>query len=135
MTTTQEGGCLCGQIRYQASGEPLAVALCHCSFCRKASGAPAVAWALYPEDSVKVSSGEPRTHASSDGVRRQFCPDCGTQLLFAADYIPGLVDITTASLDNPNALPPAMHIWDASRLDWLQLADDLPRHVAFPPEA
>ena len=128
------GGCLCGAVRYVASGEPVAVALCHCSMCRRAGGAPMVAWALFPADAFRWEKGAPAVYPSSPGVERRFCNACGTQLVATADYMPGLADVTVGSLDDPAALPPQFHIWDSRRIAWLATADDLPRHAEFPPQ-
>lgn len=128
-----EGGCQCGDVRYRLVGDPIMTALCHCNLCRRASAAPAVAWAMYAETQVEFLKNAPAIYASSAEARRGFCPRCGTPISFAADYIPGLIDITIGSLDDPNQLPPAFHYWESKRLSWLQLADGLPRHAEFPP--
>lgn len=133
MTTMREGGCQCGAVRYRVSGEPLLAALCHCTMCRRAHAAPAVAWAMYREDQLEYIAGKPAQYASSEQARRAFCARCGTQLGFAADYLPGLVDIPIGSLDDPNAIAPTFHYWDSKRLGWVEFADALPRHAEFPP--
>jgi hypothetical protein len=127
------GGCFCGAVRYAVRGDPIAVAFCHCSMCRRSAGAPVVAWAMWSRDDLSIAKGEPAIHASSAGVERGFCAACGTQLTFTAASMDGLVDVTVASFDDPASLPPQMHIWDASRLPWLATADALPRHAAEPP--
>jgi len=66
-------------------------------------------------------------------AKRGFCPQCGTQISFTADFLPGLIDITIGSLDDPDQIKPALHYWDSKRLSWVQFADDLPRHAEFPP--
>ena len=130
---TLKGGCQCGHIRYQLTGEPLMTALCHCTMCRRANAAPAVAWAMYTQEQVEFTTQSPTLYASSDEARRGFCPHCGTQISFTADYISGLIDITIGSLDDPSQLPPSFHYWDSERLPWLSISDDLPRHAEFPP--
>jgi hypothetical protein len=130
--TDQTGGCQCGQVRYRASGEPIVVALCHCSMCRRANAAPAVAWAMFSQDQVTFE-GEAKRYRSSPSAMRGFCAECGTQLSFTAEYIPGLIDLTVGSFDNPESLPPALHYWDSKRLPWVKFADELPRHAEFPP--
>ena len=132
----REGGCLCGSVRYRVRGEPIAVALCHCSTCRRAAGAPAVAWAMFALEELRFLRAEPARYASSPGVERGFCGRCGTTLTFAADVLPGLVDVTLGSLDDP-ACPAGRRCTSgsASRLPWLALADDLPRHPELPPQA
>ena len=133
MSERREGGCLCGAVRYEVSGEPVTVALCHCSMCRRSSAAPAVAWALFDQGGLRFVSGKPAAYASSPGVERAFCARCGTPLTFRADFLPGLVDVTVGSMDAPATLPPRMHMWAAKQLPWLLLADSLPRHEGMPP--
>jgi hypothetical protein len=130
---TFSGGCQCGAVRYEASGEPIVVAICHCTMCRRANAAPAVAWAMFRQDQVRFVAGEPKHYASSQPARRGFCEHCGTQLSFTADYIPGLIDLTVGSIDEPERLPPALHYWESKRLPWVHFADVLPRHAEFPP--
>lgn len=128
-----EGGCQCGSVRYRIAGSPLMTALCHCSMCRRANAAPAVAWAMFEDAQVSFPDQQPAIYESSPGARRGFCARCGTPVCFSADYIPGLIDITIGSLDSPEELAPALHYWESERLPWLQFADPLPRYPGFPP--
>ena len=128
-----EGGCQCGAVRYRITGGPVMSALCHCRMCRRANAAPAVAWAMYEAAQVVFLNQPPTVYASSPGARRGFCTRCGTQISFTADYIPGLIDITIGSLDDPGQVPPALHYWDSERLPWVHFSDALPRHPEFPP--
>lgn len=127
------GGCQCGAIRYQISGEPVKAAICHCSMCRRANAAPAVAWAMYQESKVTFVKGSPTTYRSSPQARRSFCTVCGTQVSFTADFISGLIDITIGSLDRPEMVIPTLHYWDSKRLPWVWLSDNLPKFPEFPP--
>src|SRR5262245_51849861 len=127
------GGCFCRAIRYVIRGTPRVVAYCHCSMCRRSAGAPVTAWAMFDAGAFEFEQGTPRVHASSPGVERRFCGDCGTPLTYMSDGIPGLVDVTVGSMDRPEALPPQVHVWDGNRIPWVQLADDLPRHRELPP--
>jgi hypothetical protein len=128
-----QGGCQCGAVRYEVTGEPVVVAICHCSMCRRANAAPAVAWAMYAENQVRFTGDMPKIYKSSPPARRGFCSACGTQISFTADYIPGLIDLTVGSFDKPEALTPALHYWDSKRLPWVRFDDDLPKHSEFPP--
>ena len=134
MAEKYAGRCLCGTTQYEATGEPVAAVLCHCSMCRRAAGAPAVAWAMFASDQFVVTGGQIAKYLSSDGAERGFCSGCGTTLTFSADYLPGLVDVTISSLDDPSRLSPSMHIWESRRLDWFVSADPWPRHKEFPPQ-
>ena len=77
-----EGGCLCGAVRYRVTGQSLARALCHCHSCRLASGAPSVAWAVFPASQFAIVSGKPNSYRSSPPVVRTFCGNCGTPLTY-----------------------------------------------------
>jgi hypothetical protein len=131
--TPIEGGCQCRSVRYRIHGEPVMTALCHCSMCRRANAAPAVAWVMYQQDQVEFTDQQPTIYESSPGARRGFCPRCGTQVSFTGDFIPGLIDLTIGSLDRPEEMPPTLHYWDSKRLPWMQFADTLPRYAEFPP--
>ena len=122
------GGCSCGYVRYEADSPPLGPAICHCVDCRKATGAPLVAWFSIGRADFRFTAGEPALFRSSSRATRQFCPRCGTPLTFQADGTPGEIDVTTGSLDQPEAAPPRAHLWTSQRLSWIELADGLPQH-------
>jgi hypothetical protein len=132
-TEGRTGGCQCGAVRYEVRGEPVMVALCHCTMCRRAHAAPVVAWAMYEESQLRFTKGTPAQYASSKEARRGFCAACGTQLSFTASYIPGLIDVTVGSLDRPDSVAPTFHYWDAERLPWMTHADGLAVYDGFPP--
>ena len=132
--TPLSGGCQCGGVRYALAGDPVFTAICHCTMCRRASAAPAVAWAMYREEQVTLSHTTLHEYQSSADARRGFCGQCGTQICFHADYIPGLIDITIGSLDDPNALEPTLHYWYSKHLSWVRFDDALPKHQEFPPQ-
>lgn len=125
--TGYEGGCLCGAIRYLATTSPVDETYCHCSICRRASGAPVVAWASFPAQHFVFTRGKPARFDSSKIAYREFCPGCGTQLTFRYLASPGSVDVTIASLDDPEAIRPKDHVWHDSRIHWFETADSLPR--------
>lgn len=128
-----QGGCHCGSVRYEVSGEPQHVALCHCSDCRKSSGAPMVAWAAFTEEQFKLVEGEPVTFNSSGSAMRSFCPKCGSGLYYRnAEFLPGIVDIQSATLDDPDALPAGAHIQTAERIGWMESAHNLPVFERYP---
>lgn len=128
-----EGGCHCGAVRYQVGGKPEHVALCHCIDCRKAAGAPMVAWVAFAEADFKVTQGEAKTRNSSGTSMRSFCADCGTGLWFRnAVVLPGIVDVQLATLDDPGAFAPQVHIQTAERIGWMESAHSLPEFARFP---
>lgn len=127
------GGCHCGSVRYEIEGEALTHALCHCSDCRRHAGAPMVGWTMYRQDCVKITQGTPRTYASSEHGRRQFCPDCGTGLFYSnAQMLPGIIDVQSATYDDPDAVPARLHVQVAERIGWMESAHELPKHDRYP---
>ena len=131
---TISGGCHCGAIRYSVEGEPLTHALCHCTDCRRSAGAPMVGWTMYKRDAVTVVKGTPRTYQSSANGRRQFCGDCGTGLFYTNEsMLPGIIDIQSATCDDPAAVPPRAHIQIAERIAWMERAHELPQFDRYPP--
>lgn len=128
-----EGGCHCGAIRYRADGEILHNTICHCGDCRRAAGAPMVGWIAFKTDDVTVTQGAPKEYASSDTGRRFFCADCGTGLLCRSEqFLPGITDIQTATLDDPDAAPPGAHIQYAEHLRWTEVMADMPKFDRYP---
>jgi hypothetical protein len=118
------GGCFCGRVRYEAEGAPFNQTNCHCSICRRTTGAPFVAWFSVPRSQLRVT-GEPARFRSSGKGTRCFCPECGTQVTFELEGAGDEIDVTTCSLDEPNRVPPADHTRTSSRLEWVKLADGL----------
>ena len=123
-----EGGCLCGAVRYRALGQSYGITHCHCRTCRHASGAPFVTWAGVDTDKFTFTEGKPAAYASSVKVVRTFCDRCGTALTYQRADLPGSIDVTLGSMDDPEALRPEDHTWTESRLSWISLADGLPAY-------
>jgi hypothetical protein len=121
-----EGGCLCGAVRYRASGQPYGITNCHCRTCRRASGAPFVTWAGFDTDKVTLIKGEPTSYASSANVVRSFCGKCGTALTYQRADLTGSIDVTLGSMDDPETLTPEDHTWTENQLSWISLNDQLP---------
>ncbi|MGI9475407.1 MAG: GFA family protein [Hyphomicrobiaceae bacterium] len=128
------GKCHCGEVAYEIAGNPMGHMLCHCGDCRRHAGAPMVGWALFAIDDVKTTRGKPKIYNSSEHGRRHFCGTCGTGLFYTNDdFLPGIIDVRTATLDNPEALPPECHMQTAERLSWMEKAHELPSFERFPP--
>jgi hypothetical protein len=121
-----EGGCLCGAVRYRIGAKPRSADYCHCRMCRGSAGAPVVARLTVANAAFAWTKGEPAVYHSSPKAERLFCPTCGTQLALRDE--PDHMDVTLASLDDPEAVRPSYHIWTASRIGWFDTADDLPRY-------
>ncbi len=127
------GHCHCGAVRYSLSGEAVYCGLCHCSDCRRHAGAPMVGWAAFPEEALTVLQGTTKVYDSSEHGRRHFCPNCGTGLFYRnSAMLPGIVDVQTATMDDPNSMPPQMHVQVAERLKWVAGIGELPQFERYP---
>ncbi len=127
-----EGGCHCGAVRYRMSEEIRHHALCHCADCRRHSGAFMVGWAMVAEDQLEVE-GDTKEYRSSEHGRRSFCPQCGTGLFYHNQQVfPGLVDVQTATLDEPDRIPAQVQIQTAERIAWMEKAHELPGFPRYP---
>ena len=125
------GGCLCQDIRFKISATPRLTEYCHCKSCRKAVGAPVMAWAGAALGHFEFIDGNPGRYASSPGVERTFCKRCGTSLTIFAEEFPEEIYVSISALDDPTAMAPNIHIWRLDRLPWFETADDFPRYLQF----
>lgn len=123
------GGCYCGRVRYEVTGQTYNETICHCADCRRVVGAPAVAFLTVGREGMRWT-GEPGARFSSTpGVVRQFCPACGTSLTWESDAKPEELDLTIASLDDPSLVPPKDHVFAGSRAPWDVIGDGLPTYT------
>ena len=121
MTGGATGGCHCGAVRFVARFPSRFVAHCHCESCRRAHGAAFVTWAGFPSSQVEVVAGRDSlaTHASSPGVVRSFCSECGTKLFFNAERWPGETHVVLAAFDDPLDRAPSGHAFWNEHASWL----------------
>jgi hypothetical protein len=120
---TYPGGCFCGAVRYAAS-EVFDAGYCHCSVCRRISGAPAACWFNVREEHFSLLAGQPTPLRSSEHFTRYFCQACGTHL-FGRDDLPPppkvgsrLVSAMLGTLDDPESVRPAIHQWWGNHVSW-----------------
>ncbi|AXJ04533.1 aldehyde-activating protein [Pseudomonas fluorescens] len=104
------GGCLCGEVRIEASGRPYRVGVCHCLDCRKHHGALFAASAIFPEAAVTISG---ETH---DYAGRHFCPRCGSSVFGRSG---DEVEVNLGALDAPDQCQPTYELWTVRRESWL----------------
>ena len=102
---------------------------------RADAGAPTVGWAMFAHDALKIEKGAARIYRSSEHGRRHFCPECGTGLFYTNEQaLPGIIDVQSATLDDPKAFAPAVQIQIADRIGWMARAHELPAFDRYPPQ-
>jgi hypothetical protein len=120
MSKTLTGGCLCGAIRFEASGAPGWPHSCSCKMCQRHTGALTSVWVEYPKEAVRWTGegGEPAAWRSSEMSRRAFCPRCGSSL-GAIDDKP-TIGLLTGVFDaaHRKALMPIAHSYKGGRPKW-----------------
>lgn len=123
-----KGSCLCGGIRYEIDGNLGPVANCHCTQCRKASGASFTTSASVPATSFRLVAGAEllREWESSPGVRRCFCGRCGSSIVKRNDAKPDTVRLRLGTLDTDPGVKPSKHIFVGSKAGWVDITDGLP---------
>jgi hypothetical protein len=122
-----------GAVRYRVTAPAVSTSNCHCTMCQKGAGAAFVSWMTFPMDSFLVTKGNLKLFKSSEKGERGFCDTCGSALTFTLEDISGLIDITTATADDPTAWPPTHHIWTSTRIPWLHANEDLPSYDSRAP--
>ena len=109
------GGCLCGQVRIVARGDPLRVGLCHCTDCRQESGSAFTFYGVWPADRFES------TGATSAFDGQHFCPRCGSRL-FSLDDREAELKLGVLS-EAPTPFAPSYELWVKRREPWLRPID------------
>lgn len=125
-----KGGCLCGSNRFEINAELYVTGYCHCSMCRRTSGAPLTAWLSVRKSQFSWGKSDVREFRSSIHVSRFSCGNCGAQLVFEDDRYPDLVSVQIGTFDHPDKYGPQFHIYYEDRVKWLMIDDDLPKFSA-----
>ncbi len=129
------GGCACGTVRYRIDAEPYDTGWCHCRICQQVSGSGGMVFTTAALHHFHIESGEERLghFASTPFGERGYCRDCGSPLTIHVRHQPGEIDIAAASLDDPDAVAPAFHLYAGLAPKWAIPIDGLPRYAALRP--
>lgn len=137
MPARHHGGCLCGQVRFTITAQPLGARACWCRDCQRIASGSATVNVLFPEDAVTYS-GEVATYGmiadSGNRVVRGFCPHCGAQLYSKTVDPAGIMPmrVRAGTLDDPELMAPTALIWVDSAPSWAPLDPSLPQHRKGP---
>jgi hypothetical protein len=130
------GGCRCGAVRYEITGEPVATRACHCSDCQQSTGSAFSSNLVTREDDFRITQGETKSFdVQSDRgntVERHFCPICGSPLYGRAGALPGLLTVRAGNLDDPTGFRPEALFYTSRAPAWLNPDDDIPTHAKMP---
>ncbi len=131
-----EGGCYCGALRYEVTGDPLFKGQCHCRECQYISGGNPNVLMAVPEAGFKYTKGAPKEFRRSDldtPVTREFCADCGTHILAKAPGVPGAVVLKVGTLDDPAVFgSPQMAIFTIDKQSFHHIPEGVPSFERTP---
>ena len=137
--TLRTGSCLCRQVRFRISADPLVSRLCWCRDCQRIAG-NGTANAIFPAPAIEIEGTLAAYTSTSDGgneVTRRFCPQCGSHLFADSTGRPGFTVVRLGTLDEPSSVQPVANIWAASAPAWACLDASLQRveRQPQPPQA
>lgn len=136
MSSTLEGGCLCGSVRYTIKSDPQMTVICHCRDCQRTSGAPFAASMMFPKSDVSID-GDVHCHTnkadSGNDVERGFCPTCGSHILARSSGYPDGMVIAAGTLDDPSVFKAGLAVYCRSALNGISTPADIPAFDAMPP--
>jgi hypothetical protein len=124
------GSCLCGGMKYEIDGDLSGPLNCHCSMCRKATGAAFRSRAGVPTSSFRWVVGESllSRFESSEFETRTFCSICGSTLVTISSVNPDMIGLSLGTLDDDPGIRPTMHVFVGSKAPWHEISDDLPQY-------
>ncbi len=130
------GGCHCGAVRYRTSAEAAFSLKCHCTDCRKVSGAGHGAYVGFPGNAVTIegkATSYVRKADSGNEVTRYFCPACGTSVYSRLQMLPDLTFFYASTLDDVGAFAPQMSVYASRAPAWDRVNEDVPSFAVTPP--
>jgi hypothetical protein len=127
------GECSCGSVKYRVADDFAYALNCHCSQCRRATGAAFKPLAGIDRQKLTLVEGEDRLWIYGDeaGAHDVRCARCGS-LLYSVVQNGDYAHVAMGTLTNQPSIRPSMHIFTASKAPWEDIADDLPQHEGFP---
>ncbi len=131
-----KGGCYCGAVRYESTGDPIFKGQCHCRECQYISGGhPNVVMGM-PEPGFKYTKGSAKQFRRRDlpnPVTREFCPECGTHLITRTPALPGVALIKVGTFDDPSLFGrPQMVIFTIDKQSFHHVPEGVPTYERVP---
>ncbi len=121
-----QGGCTCGNVRYELRVAPSNIVDCHCADCRRSSGAAFITWGSIERKNVRILCGEIKKASVANRIRC-FAACCGSPLILEDSVDADPVEITIGTLDHPEAFPTTKITWLEDRLPWVTIDHSLPK--------
>jgi hypothetical protein len=132
---TLTGRCLCGEVSCVATGEPISTVNCHCTDCRRVTGAAFATVLYFSGDTVEISGALSSYQSASDRgteVTRQFCANCGSQMFTRSAAWPELLGIRAGCIDETDRIVPQRNVFVSSKIPSTALDPKLPQFPRMP---
>jgi len=131
------GGCVCGAIRFKATGEPLRVTNCHCKWCQRRTGTAFGTEVVYDDGQIAFAGDDlsvyrHRSDESGRWLDSAFCGKCSTNLGFTLEAAPGIRTLPAGTFDDPGWITADRyafrHVFVRSRREWSDLSSEVEVH-------
>jgi hypothetical protein len=123
-----DGGCLCGQVRYQITGPRRDIINCHCQNCRRTHGHVAAYTSVHKKDLLLIRQQSLKWyHDRSPDTYRGFCRECGASLFWDARDGNNKMAVSAGTLDTGHGLKTIGHVYVSEAGDYYEISDDLPQ--------
>lgn len=132
---SRTGGCSCGAVTYEVTGDPAGVIQCHCLNCQKSSGAGHVPFAAYPDPQVKLQGKVKAWSYIADSgatATNHFCPECGSPVYGKTTSFPQLTAIRLGTMNDSSGLMPQMEVYTKRVQSWDHDLKGAPSFPAMP---
>lgn len=123
----RQGGCMCGNVRFETSGAPLRMTVCHCKWCQRRTGTAFGAEVVFRTEDIEMIGQTPAHHRhlsdqSGRWLEVYFCSNCGTNVGFTLELVPGVRTVPAGTYDNPDWIERSdiseLHVFTRTRRNW-----------------
>jgi hypothetical protein len=135
MATLMVGGCLCGAVRYESSGDSVFSGNCHCRDCQRSSGSGYTPALFVPAQTVKIQGEVKYFESLADSgkkISRGFCPKCGSQMFSKLEILPDMLGLRAGTLDDTSQYHPRVDIYTDSAAHWDVMNSELKKFSRSP---
>jgi hypothetical protein len=122
---TRNAQCSCGQLKLEAAGEPVRVAICHCLACQLRTGSVLGVQARFARSDIRTEGRSNRYVRSGDSGQQftfHFCPDCGSTVFYYGADNPDSIGVPVGAFADPGFPAPRFSVYEARRHPWVQTA-------------
>jgi hypothetical protein len=138
--TQRQGGCICGAVRFETTGDPRGMSVCHCRWCQRRTGTAFGTEVIFRAEDVRMLGVEPahyrhRSDESGRWLDVYFCPTCGTNVGLTLELVPGVRTVPAGAYDDPAWLDDCrlreLHVFTRSRRRWADASPHAEVHEGY----